>query len=285
MTLCIDIFYVDEITFLHTISRKLQFRTVEYIASETHESIQSSIQKVINIYEKRGFNIEYICADKQFESVREYIRPIHLKISAVGEHVPEVDHSIQTVKGDIQTLYHLMPCNRFPPLIIKEMVEYQVTMRNKLPSLNGISQTMSPLTILTGLPNTTYDSFKLEFGQYVQVHNHPNKTNNMKAQTTPAVALKPSSSENGWYFMSLETGKRILRYKWTILPISTNIIEQMHELADKYKLKNKKTNSPMSKNPNDESTIDSDSQYDIQSHKSTNTSSITSKDRDIHEII
>ena len=144
---------------------------------------------------------------------------------------------------------------------------------------------MSPLTILTGLPNPTYDSFKLEFGQCVQqVHNHPNKTNDMKSRTTPTVAPKPSSSENGWYFMSLETGKRILRYEWTILPISTSVIEQIHELADKHKLKNKKT-TPMFKNKSDESTIDSDSQYNIQSHKSTNTSSSTSKDRDKHEII
>ena len=89
----------------------------------------------------------------------------------MGEHVPEVERSIPTVKGDIRTLYHSIPYKRFLPLIIKEMVEYQTTMRNKLPSLNGISQTMSPLTILTGLPNPTYNSFKLEFGQYVQVHN------------------------------------------------------------------------------------------------------------------
>ena len=122
--MCIDIFYVNEIPFLHTISQKLQFRTVEYIASETHESILSSLQKVINIYEKLGFNIEYVCADKQFESVREDIWPIHLKISAVGEHVLEVERSIQTVKGDIWMRYHSMPYEKFPPLIIKKMVEY-----------------------------------------------------------------------------------------------------------------------------------------------------------------
>ena len=136
VTLCIDIFYVNKLPFFHTISRKLQFRTVEYIASESHESLLLSLQKVINIYNKRGFNIEYVCAEKQFESVREAIRPIHLKVLSIGEHVPEIEQSIQTVKGDIQTLYHSMPYKRFPPLIIKEMVEYQVSMRNRLPSFN-----------------------------------------------------------------------------------------------------------------------------------------------------
>ena len=105
VTLCIDIFYINELPFFHTISRKLQFRTVEYIASESHETLLSCLQRVINIYNKRGFNVEYVCADKQFESVREAIRPIHLKVSSVGEHVPEIERSIQTIKGDIRTLY------------------------------------------------------------------------------------------------------------------------------------------------------------------------------------
>ena len=158
-------------------------------------------------------------------------------------------------------------------------------MRNRLPSLNGISEIMSPLTILTGLPNPSYSSFKLEFGQYVQVHNHPQRTNNMEARSTPAIALKPSSSENGWYFTSLDTGKRILQYKWIVLPIPTNVIEQTHELADKYKLKNKKTNVPLSdKQSDDESTTkDSNTQYDPQSQKSISTDGSNSNNR--YEII
>ena len=34
VTICVDIFYINKISFFHTISRKLQFRTVEYINSE-----------------------------------------------------------------------------------------------------------------------------------------------------------------------------------------------------------------------------------------------------------
>ena len=48
---------------------------------------------------------------------------------------------------------------------------------------------------------------------------------------------------------------------------------------------NSKINAPISKNQSDESTIDSDPQYDIQSHKSTNIDDFTSKDRDKHKII
>ena len=129
--------------------------------------------------------------------MEEEFRPIHFNITALGEHVPEVERSIQTIKGDIRTLYHSMPYGRLPPLIIKAMVENQVAMRSRFPSLNGVHKNMSPLTMITGLPKPSYNRFKLEFGQYVQTHDHRQTTNNMKTRTTPGIALGPSLSENG----------------------------------------------------------------------------------------
>ena len=73
--------------------------------------------------------------------------------------------------------------------MIEGMVEHQVGMRIKFPSINGVSKTISPLTIMTGLPITAYNDFKLEFGQFVQVHDHPIKSNTMTLWTTPAIAL------------------------------------------------------------------------------------------------
>ena len=242
VTLCIDILYINQMPFLHTISRKLHFRTMEYMPSESQDVILTSLQRVINIYKSRGFNIEYICGDGQFECVREKVRPIHLNTSSTGEHVPEIERSIKTIKGDIRTLYHSLPYKRYPPIMIKGMAEYQVGIRNKFPSINGVSKDISPLTIITGLPKPSYNDFKLEFGQYVQIHDHPTTTNTMAARTTPAIVLSPSPSQNGWYFMSLESGKRVMRYKWTVVPAPTSVITNVHTLADELKLKNKNTN-------------------------------------------
>ena len=173
--------------------------------------------------------------------MEEEFRNIQFKIASVGEHVPKIERSVQTVKGDTRALYHSMPYHILPPIMIKEMVESQVLLRNKFPSLNGIYEYMSPLTIMTSMPNPSYAGFKIEFGQYVQVHDHPNVTNNMKPRTTPAIVLGASKSENGWYFMSLETGKKILRYRWTPLPISQSVIDRVHKMANHLKIKNKST--------------------------------------------
>ena len=110
-------------------------------------------------------------------------------------------------------------------------------MRNKFLGKNGIGNHMGPFLILTGYVQLSYSDFKLEFGQYVQTHDHPDKTNNMRARTTPAIALKSSGSANGWYFLLLERGKRILSYKWTTLPISDSVVQRVHTFADKFKIK------------------------------------------------
>jgi len=47
-----------------------------------------------------------------------------------------------------------------------------------------------------------------------------------------AIDLCPTRNENGGhYFFSLHSGKRINRYAWTQLPITNEVIEQLHGLA------------------------------------------------------
>ena len=92
---------------------------------------------------------------------------------------------------------------------------------------------------MTGLPPSSYSNFKLEFGQNFQTHDHPEKTNDMRTRATPAISLRLVTSQNGWTFMSLETGKCIHRYHWTELPVSEEVINKIHGLADKLKLNKK----------------------------------------------
>ena len=124
ITLCIDTFYINEMSFFHTISWNIQSRTVQYIPVENQETLVQGTRRVCHIYNARGFKVNYICADKQFECITESVRPICLKIAATGEHVPEVERFIQTIKSNVRTTYHSLPYNKFPPLVIKEMVEY-----------------------------------------------------------------------------------------------------------------------------------------------------------------
>ena len=89
---------------------------------------------------------------------------------------------------------------------------------------------MSPRAIMTG-KRITYDKHcKLEFGTYVQTHKKHN--NSMDSRTSGAIALRPSGNEQGGhYFLSLHTGKRILRNNWTVLPMPNDVVDAIHRLA------------------------------------------------------
>ena len=39
------------------------------------------------------------------------------------------------------------------------------------------------------------------------------------------------ADHSSWYFMSLESGKRLHRYKWTVLPATEEVINRVHELG------------------------------------------------------
>ena len=125
---------------------------------------------------------------------------------------------------------------------------------------------------MTRLPQPSYADFKLEFGHKVQTNYHPDKTNKMNTRTTPTIAPRSSGSQNGWYFMSLKSGKRILRYKWSILPIPASMIYKFHEFVDTFQLKKKNINVPITLNAEDEDDlkdIENQSEQDLKSDFST----------------
>ena len=116
--------------------------------------------------------------------------------------------------------------------MLKSLVRFSIRQRNLFPAVNGVSSTMGPTTILTGLPMPDISYFPLEFGDYVHTHDHPTITNQLTpARSTGAIALGPANRNGGWHFMSLTTGFRILRYKWTVLPVTKDVITRVHELA------------------------------------------------------
>jgi hypothetical protein len=103
--------------------------------------------------------------------------------------------------------------------MIQELVYHASKGLNQFPSQNGISDTLSPLIIMTGRANPDYNDLKLEVGSYVQVFEDNNPSNTTNARNTGAIVLSPTGNAQGAYhFMSLTTGKRLSRHQWTQNP-------------------------------------------------------------------
>ena len=94
------------------------------------------------------------------------------------------------------------------------------------PAEDGVSTSLSPLSIITGAAPPDYNLIKLEFGPYVQIFNENNPSNTMSVRTTGAIALNSVHNSKGdFYFLNLETGKRVSRHQWTILPMPKSVIQ------------------------------------------------------------
>ena len=64
----------------------------------------------------------------------------------------------------------------------------------------------------------------------MQVHEEGNSI--LRPRTSGAIALWPMGNEQeGYYFLSLHSGKRLNRYSWTELPMPSEVIAQVHRLA------------------------------------------------------
>jgi hypothetical protein len=83
-------------------------------------------------------------------------------------------------------------------------------MLNFFPTKGGISDTLSPKTIISG---ETLDSKKhlgLQVGQYCQVHEEDTPRNSQSPRTKGATSLGSSGNLQGGYkFMALNTGNKI----------------------------------------------------------------------------
>ena len=232
VTLAIDVMFINKIPFVITTSRNIHFGTADLIKDMKKATLITSIEQVMREYIMRGFRIKAILGDGQFQHTQQDIQQngVILNICSANEHVPEIERYIRTLKERVRSIATVLPFKEYPPLLIVEMVYNCVFWLNSFPHEDGVHDTLSPRAIMMG-QEIQYDKHcRVEFGTYVQVHEKHN--NSMESRTSGAIALRPSGNEQGGhYFLSLHTGKRVLRNHWTVLPMPNDVVDAVHRLA------------------------------------------------------
>ena len=113
--------------------------------------------------------------------------------------------------------------------MITSLMDHVISNLNNFPFKNSISSTISPATIVEGVPKPDFSHKRIAFGSYAIVWIRT--TNDMKRRAVPAIALNQSNRQGGHYFMSLDTGKRIHSYHWDKVPIPKEVINRVEKLA------------------------------------------------------
>jgi hypothetical protein len=112
------------------------------------------------------------------------------------------------------------------------IVFHVVKLLNFFPPKGGISTTLSPKTILSGETLSYKHHLCLQVGEYCQVHEEIAPRNGMHPRTKGAIALGPSGNiQGGFKFMALDTGKKITRRSWDVIPMPDIVIERVNTLG------------------------------------------------------
>ena len=83
--------------------------------------------------------------------------------------------------------------------------------------------------MILGQDKPHYSNLKLEFGQYCQLYE--NNRNKMTPRSVDGIALRPKNDRGSYYFMSLEIGRRIHAWQWTVLHVTESVIGRVDQLS------------------------------------------------------
>ncbi|GFH56607.1 hypothetical protein CTEN210_13083 [Chaetoceros tenuissimus] len=195
----------------------------------TRTKVIEAVNRVIAIHKDRGFEIEYVFGDNEFEKLEGKIDAA-LETCSAGEHNPYIEREIRVVKERQRCYWHGSPFKQVPKLVIDEILVDIIKWLNHYVRKNGISKNMSPGTIVRGNGPVDMGTLKASFLNYCIVYR--TMTNEKTPRAARAIALRPSNNQGGYYFMSLKTGNRIHGFKWTRLATTQEVIDRVHELAE-----------------------------------------------------
>jgi hypothetical protein len=133
-----------------------------------------------------------------------------VNLACANEHVPETERRIWVVKERCRATHHSLPFEQILKIMTIHIVLNVVKFLNFFPTKGGVSETLSPKTIMLGETLNYKKHLSLQIGQYCQVHEEDHHRNIQLARTKGAISLGPSGNmQVGFKFMALNTGKKL----------------------------------------------------------------------------
>ena len=124
----------------------------------------------------------------------------------------------------------MLPFRHIPRIVLIHLVKNAVFWINAVPTNDGITRQYSPRYIMTGQQLLASKHAVLPFGSYVQTHEQ--HTNDMNERTLSCICLGPTGNvQGGHWFMSLASGDKLIRYRWTELPMPSESIDRVNAIA------------------------------------------------------
>ena len=227
-----DVMHVNGIPFFVTRSCHIHFGTMDVLPSLQAIDIGAALRRVVNIYAHRGFQVTTALMDGAFAGLHDVCNQLQVTLNTTSrdEHVGDVERYIRTLKEHVRGISNTIPFKRLTRNMAMELAKAVVYWLNSVPLNMGVSPTMSPRTIIMGQLLDYHKHCRYEFGEYVQTHEEHDNT--LLSRTVGAIALRPTGNQQGGYFfMGLHTGRIINRLHAMKLPMPSEVIIRVEQLA------------------------------------------------------
>jgi hypothetical protein len=231
-----DIFFVNKIPFFLALSRRICFTAVNHLVDCTVPQIFKAFKEMYQYYLHRSFHIKTVHADGELAPLKPLIESMPggpmVNLASANEHVPEIEQRIQVVKERCRATRHSLPYEIIPKLMTIHIVLNVVKLLNFFSTKGGVSDTLSPKTIMSGETLDFKKHLSLQIGQYCQIHEEDTPRNSQVARTKGAISLGPSGNLQGSFkFMALSSSKKIVRRSWEVIPLPDVVINRVNELG------------------------------------------------------
>ena len=149
VVLVADVMFVNGLPFFITLSRKIQFVTIQYVPRRTAGELANALKSTIKLYLRSGFRPSTAIMDGEFDKVKEKLLDwIVINTTAKNEHVGEIERKIRHAKNQCRCITADMPYSVLPNRIIKALVIHAVMLMNCYPNKQGVSDEYSPREIV-----------------------------------------------------------------------------------------------------------------------------------------
>jgi hypothetical protein len=138
-----DVFFVDAIPFLVTLSWNIKFVTVEHLPVRMANVLVKHIERVLDVYQRGGFNVKMILMDGEFEKIKGLLRNVECNTTAAKEHMSKAEWMIPTIKERTRGLLATLPFKHIPWQMKIKIIHFIVLWLNAFLVKSGILSSFS----------------------------------------------------------------------------------------------------------------------------------------------
>ena len=136
--------------------------------NKAKRDLYQAFDSVFWVYNKRLLRIKEFNADQEFAFESDTLLDLGIDLVPVpiGKHEPHIERTIRTLKERYRSLFHKLPFNMMPKIMVVKAAQECARWVNSFPVKGGYPG-MSPMTLTTGVELDFDVHCKYGFGSYV----------------------------------------------------------------------------------------------------------------------